>query len=133
MLIAVLEDGRWVEPQMTMGGSGGFSGGWPRSGSMRGGRAYAHPTTVPLIGGTGCSSPALLPTPTAANRNDGEDPATWLARADRLKAKHGNGNGAGMPLAIAVQLLPTPSARDGKGRDITQEGGPSLPEAVSGL
>jgi hypothetical protein len=56
---------------------------------------------------------SLLPTPSASLPNDGEDPQTWLARAERLKEKHGNGNGAGMPLAIAVKLLPTLDANDG--------------------
>jgi hypothetical protein len=46
----------------------------------------------------------LWPTPNGSNANDGEKPETWLARAEILKAKHGNGNGVGMPLAIAVQL-----------------------------
>jgi DNA (cytosine-5)-methyltransferase 1 len=56
----------------------------------------------------------LLPTPAASAFNDSEDPQSWLARAERLKEKHGNGNGAGMPLAVAAKLLPTPTARDGK-------------------
>jgi hypothetical protein len=47
--------------------------------------------------------------------NDGEDPTSWLARAERLKEKHGNGNGAGTPLAIAVKMLPTPTAQDSAG------------------
>lgn len=51
----------------------------------------------------------LLPTPNASVANDGERPETWLARAEKLKEKHGNGNGVGMPLSIAVQLLPTPT------------------------
>lgn len=52
------------------------------------------------------------PTPTAALMNDGEDPAQWQARADRLKAKGTNGNGAGMPLTVASAAWPTPAARD---------------------
>lgn len=57
------------------------------------------------------------PTPSASLHNDAEDPASWLARAETLKAKHSNGNGAGMPLAVAAKLsegLPwaTPTARD---------------------
>lgn len=59
------------------------------------------------------------PTPSASLHNDGEDPASWLARAETLKAKHGNGNGAGMPLAVAAKLSEgllwaTPTARDHK-------------------
>ena len=56
------------------------------------------------------------PTPSASLFNDAEDPEAWLARAETLKAKHGN-NGAGMPLAVAAKIeagLPwaTPTARD---------------------
>ena len=59
------------------------------------------------------------PTPSASLRNDAEDPAQWLARAEVLKAKHNNGNGARMPLAVAAKLSqgsawPTPAARDYK-------------------
>lgn len=59
------------------------------------------------------------PTPTAALTNDGEDPAQWQARADRLKEKGSNGNGAGMPLTVASAAWPTPRAGDG------QKGGPN--------
>ena len=57
------------------------------------------------------------PTPSASLHNDVEDPASWLARAETLKAKHSNSNGAGMLLAVAAKLsegLPwaTPAARD---------------------
>ena len=56
----------------------------------------------------------LLPTPAASAFNDSEDPQSWLARAERLKEKHGNGNCAGMPLAVAVKLLPTPTVVQGR-------------------
>lgn len=55
------------------------------------------------------------PTPTAALMNDGEDPSSWQARADRLKAKGINGNGAGMPLTVAAAAWPTPMAADARG------------------
>lgn len=45
----------------------------------------------------------LLPTPTAGNFNDGENPDQWNARAQRLKQKHGNGNGAGKPASVRLQ------------------------------
>jgi hypothetical protein len=54
----------------------------------------------------------LLPTPAAGNPNDGEDPARWLARRSRHRARGVNGNGMGMPLAVAVRLLPTPLAAE---------------------
>jgi hypothetical protein len=52
----------------------------------------------------------LLPTPAAGLHNYEEDPESFLARAEKLKAKGINGNGAGMPLPIALKLLPTPTA-----------------------
>lgn len=71
----------------------------------------------------------LLPTPTAINPNDSEDPNHWVARRDRHKAWKINGNGMGMPLSIAVRLLPTPTASDAKNcTHRTQHGGPSLPD-----
>lgn len=60
------------------------------------------------------------PTPDASVAQDGEQPATWLARREVLKAKGTNGNGAGMPLAMAVKLLPTPTKQDG-----SNNGGPA--------
>lgn len=63
-------------------------------------------------GPTLVSATTMWPTPTAALMNDGEDPAQWQARADRLKAKHTNGNGAGTPLTIMAAAWPTPASRD---------------------
>jgi len=59
--------------------------------------------------------PDQWPTPTAANRNDREDLASWQARQARERAKGRNGNGMGTPLAVAVRLWPTPKASDGDG------------------
>lgn len=65
----------------------------------------------------------LLPTPEAKLASSGPD----YARMSRP------GSG-GHDLTTAVHLLPTPAARDGKGRDIPRrEGSPSLPSAVLGL
>jgi hypothetical protein len=75
---------------------------WPASGMTRNGVAYELPTPeLPTIG-TGSS---LLPTPSAMVANDGEQPETWLARRERVKASRSNGNGMGMPLTIAAILL----------------------------
>ena len=65
---------------------------------------------------------ALLPTPAAANPNDGESVETWDARRQRTQERVGNGNGFGTPLSIAVQLLPTPAANLGS------NGGPQHPD-----
>ena len=53
--------------------------------------------------------------------NDGERPQTFLARAEKLKAKGLNGNGAGLTLAIASQMWPTPAARDWRSGEASQE------------
>lgn len=47
----------------------------------------------------------LLPTPTAARFNDGEDLASWSARRARVKETASNGNGFGTPLGVAVRLV----------------------------
>lgn len=84
---------------------------------------------------TFASVSGLWPTPAASVPNLGERPETWLARAERLKAKHNNGNGAGMPLSIAVQMWPTPRSTDGShgGRVTPKKGrnGGNLVEAVA--
>ncbi len=56
----------------------------------------------------------LLPTPTAANPNDGESLESWEARRQRNLEKGINGNGQGTPLPIAVRLYPTPTSNDHK-------------------
>ncbi len=58
------------------------------------------------------SSFSVWPTPASGLPNDGEEPETWFARAEVLKAKGANGNGAGIPLAIAAKAWPTPSATE---------------------
>lgn len=54
----------------------------------------------------------MIPTPSAGNFNDGEDPQSWLDRRDELKKLGVNGNGAGMPLGVAAKLIPTATAKD---------------------
>jgi hypothetical protein len=60
---------------------------------------------------------ANWPTPDAFVSNDGEGPATFLARQARQKAREINGNGMGLPLAMAAKVWPTPTASDCKGPD----------------
>lgn len=57
---------------------------------------------------------SMAPTPSASLPNDLEQPETWLARREEVKAKGINGNGMGMPLAIYAKLAPTPTATDAK-------------------
>jgi hypothetical protein len=60
-------------------------------------------------------------TPDANAMNDGETPETFLARAAKLKAIHGNGNGAGMPLAVQSAMWTTPQAHDVTARGSGQQ------------
>lgn len=117
---ARLVGGQWVTPQRDLFSDLGYqtySGTWPRAGMTRSGTAFRLPPLVPRTSVIGSGS---WPTPDASVFNDGESAETWLARRERLKAKHMNGNGAGMPLAIAVQLgpgamrWPTPRSTDGE-------------------
>lgn len=80
--------------------------------SARAGYEYGNPGT------TLTDAMRMWPTPDARVSNDSEDPSTWRARQEELKAKGVNGNGAGVPLAIASKEWPTPRASDG------QKGGP---------
>lgn len=85
----------------------------PSSGSMRNGRLYARPTSAPLTGASGCSSSPLLKTPTAQLAING-----GTQHPDKRKA-----GGHGPTLADEVEhLLPTPRARDHKGRDPNPRG-----------
>ena len=70
----------------------------------------------------------MWPTLDASAINSAEDPSTWLARRDALKAKGINGNGAGTPLGIAAQMWSTPNAHDGRrpGPDIHSTQGRNL-------
>lgn len=94
------------------------------SSSSRGGETWATAQAHDAKGAPGATAQerggfqaslaaqVMWPTPSAGLHNDAEDPASWLARAEALKAKHSNGNGAGMPLAVAAKLSrwPTPNA-----------------------
>ncbi len=84
----------------------------------------------------------LLPSPNAAMGNYDEDPESWYARRELLKAKGINGNGAGLPLGIAVRSISSaedspvsPSAKQGDGRrKMTTDGsGPSSPASFASL
>jgi hypothetical protein len=124
----------WKMYELSLGGeSEEFSETWPTSGMIFDGVAYELPTSEHLTSARDGSH--LLPTPNAGNFNSGESLESWEARRQRNLAKGINGNGQGTSLAIAVQLLPTPSARDGKSVSRAGERGRSsarapLPEVV---
>jgi hypothetical protein len=105
-----------------------YSATLPRSGMMRNGIAYQLP---PLARPTDAIGSGLWPTPNASVAQDGEGPATWLARRERLKVTANNGNGAGMPLTIAAQLWPTPTVKGGYNRKgLSEKSGDGLDTAV---
>lgn len=94
-------------------GSTEFSGTWPKTGSMRSGRLFEHPTPERRTVESGSSS---WPTPDASLMNDGEDPDSFERRRKRLAEKGYNGNGASTPLAMAVKAIdvwPTPRTLTG--------------------
>ncbi len=88
-----------------------FSATWPTSGSMRNGTCSAHPTSAPLTSASAfSSSPGLLPTPTTSEWTGAGSPEG--NRNDTLRAR--------------VRTLPTPRARDGKGKGFPDQ----LPNVV---
>jgi len=100
---------RMFQASLAEGGSVPYSGPWPTSGTMLGGRLCSPRTSGPRTGGPGSSSwaggPAPRedwPTPSSGLHNYDEDPARWEERRRRLAAKHGN-DGAGLPLGQAAQ------------------------------
>lgn len=170
-----------------------YSATWPPSGTTRGGRAYALPTSAPPTTAPASSS-SLLPTPAAwdgargpdyarmrraasggddlvttvarmlptPNASDGQGgPRAVPVRRTSRGADHGprlrdvaptlpptpwatdgtkggpnmRGSSGDLMLPSAVmRLLPTPMARDGKGRDSSsRHGPPGLPEAMHRL
>ena len=76
-----LQDSLFSEP------SGVFSGTWPASGSMRSGAVYAQPMWGPVTSAIGSSSSPgkeLLPTPTARDWRDGEEPPSAAVPVNAL-------------------------------------------------
>ena len=66
---------------------------------------------------------ALLPTPAVNDMGAAYTPETWDEWTAKMKAAHNNGNGHGKSLNVEAQrLLPTPRARDHKGRDDNPRG-----------
>ncbi|UYL85448.1 cytosine-specific methyltransferase [Acidovorax phage Alfacinha3] len=104
---------------------------WPTAGGTRNGSLFPRPMWAPATGAQGGSaSHGAWPTPAASVPNDRETPATWHARAAKLKAKHGNGNGAGMPLTVAAvefsekpSFWMTPSVSNSQGNEYTRDRG----------
>lgn len=86
---ARLVDGAWVTDQadlFTEAGWEPFTGTWPRSGSMRSGRAFEHPQSVPHTIASDCSSSPSLPTPTASDAEARDNPAQSRRKSPPLSA-----------------------------------------------
>lgn len=99
---------------------------WPTTGTMRGGRVFALPMSVPRTDGSGGS--ALLPTPTAGQgRNN--------TSGRRQDSQHNTGEtlqDVAYRMARGMALLPTPTSRDHKGRN-QRDDASCLPGAVERL
>jgi len=97
-----------------------YSGDWPRSGMMRGGTAYALPTSARRTAGNGSSwSRGWWPTPLVH---------------DAVRPQHGKMAGGFLPLSAAVRTeWPTPTASEHKATGYVSGNGewtPSLRSAV---
>jgi len=115
--VAVISDGAWTEPRESLFGVLPFAGRIPPSGRMAGGRVYAAPDGPTEL------SAGLLKTPTAQLAVNGGS-----QHPDKRRA---GGHGPTLADQVEHELLPTPAARDGKGRDMPgRAGGKSLPETL---
>lgn len=97
--------------------SDGSSPTLPRSGSMRNGECFELPTLVPVMPELGCG---LLPSPAASEPGGGLD-------AYRARFKDGRVS-TFAPLSMLAPLLPTPSCSDATGPQTSakKQGGGSL-------
>lgn len=87
-------------------------------GLHRAGQAAADLTLLPTH---------LLPTPAVNDMGASYTPEEWDEWTATMQAKHGNGNGHGKSLSIEAQrLLPTPRTSDTNGAGAHGEGGPDL-------
>lgn len=115
--VAMIRDSEWLEPRESLFGMVPFTGRIPASGRMTAGRIYAA-EDGPAATGTG-----LLKTPTAQLAINGGS-----QHPDKRRA---GGHGPTLADQVEHELLPTPAARDGKGRDMPgRRGGKSLPETL---
>lgn len=111
--IAVLHEGHWWTPQMSLFDETGltpFSGSFPKSGSMRNGVIYKQP---PLALRTSGSESSSWPTPRAQEDNCSAEATD--ARAERARKKYNAGeygDNSGPPsmnsLNYVTQMWPTP-------------------------
>jgi hypothetical protein len=117
----------WRTPQLSLiEGSIGFSGTWPRSGSMRNGRCSERPTSAPPTSARVSSSSPVYPTPSAvmsygtnrggaAGRVGPERPSleTWARGWGTPTARDWKGTGREGQLPTQLATWQTPRASDG--------------------
>lgn len=104
------------------------SSSWPTPDVPNGGRTLS-PEAIAAKGATekgkrqvGLENAAKMwPTLAASLPQDGEEPETFFARAQAIKAKGINGNGAGTPLAIAAKQWATPRSSDWRSGEVSDE------------
>lgn len=111
--VAVIRDGAWLGPEVSLFGAVPFAGRVPASGSMAGGRIYA------AAEGTTAMAAGLLKTPTAQLAVNGGS-----QHPDKRRA---GGHGPTLADQVEHELLPTPTAADGDRASGTYErGNPTL-------
>ena len=93
----------WEGEEDIFGHSVVFSETLPKRGMTVGGRLYELPMSAPHTTERGCSSSPHLPTPVAG---DGDRERNNPSQARRKSP----------PLSAVTHILPTPRARDGKGK-----------------
>jgi hypothetical protein len=76
-----------------------FQGQWDRAGTVRGSCSRSRPPAHTIAAG----EERLWPTPAASTPNDGEAPASWLARFVKHASSGTTATRAGVPLAIAAR------------------------------
>lgn len=76
-----------------------FHGSWERAGAVRGTSSRSRAAAHPVVG----DDDRLWPTPAASTPNDGEAPATWLARFVKHASAGPTATRAGVPLAVAAR------------------------------
>lgn len=122
-----------VQPSLLCGHLVPYSDPWPTCGTTLDGSCFAPPTSGPLTGGSGSSSPlgppeALLKTPTSniARNGGSQHPAK----------RRSGGHGPSLADEVEWLLLPTPTASDGiKGSPNQRHGNGdmTLPSAAASL
>lgn len=114
-----------------------FSQTWPASGSMRNGRSSERPMSALPTSVSGSSSSPGLPTPTAsdggANRGSsaGWGLRDWSRNLPTPRARDARGRGFEDALLNVVQLLPTPTVSEANGIGHAADGGMNLRHTIS--